>query len=112
MPVKASLTAGPGAVSREILLGFWKVHILHHAGERAIYGQWIMEELRGHHYNISPGTVYPLIRRMERNGWLRAVRTRNPASRTRKEFRLTKEGARVLELLRGHVTELYREVVG
>ena len=33
-------------VEREILLGFWKVHILHHAGEEPVYGQWILEELQ------------------------------------------------------------------
>lgn len=26
-------------ISREILLAFWKVHILHHAQERPIYGR-------------------------------------------------------------------------
>jgi DNA-binding HxlR family transcriptional regulator len=44
-------------VDREILLSFWKVHILHHAGEKPIYGQWIISELRRHGYEISPGTL-------------------------------------------------------
>ncbi len=102
----------PNAVTREVLLSFWKVHILHHAASRAIYGQWIMEELRGHHYNISPGTVYPLIKRMEANGWLKCSGTNKRSLHARKEYRLTREGARILGLLRKQVTELYREVVG
>lgn len=99
-------------VTREILLGFWKVHILHHAGEGPIYGQWIAEELRHHGYAISPGTLYPILRRMENNGWLRASAKAAPASHARKEYRLTREGAKVLEFLRGQVREMHHEVVG
>ena len=29
-------------LTREILLGFWKVHILHHAAEHPIIGQWVL----------------------------------------------------------------------
>ena len=57
--------------TREILLSFWKVHILHHAGEEPIHGQWVLTELRRHGYDISPGTLYPLLHRMERHGWLK-----------------------------------------
>src|ERR1044071_7723073 len=58
-------------LEREILLSFWKVHILHHAGEQPLHGQWMIVELRRHGYEISPGTLYPLLHRMERLGWLR-----------------------------------------
>ncbi len=102
---------GPNTVTREVLLSFWKVHILHHAAQRSVYGQWIMEELRQHHYNISPGTVYPLIRRMERNGWLKRASANVRGVHARREYRLTREGARILDLLRERIAELYREVV-
>jgi DNA-binding PadR family transcriptional regulator len=98
-------------LTREVLLSFWKVHILHHAAERPIYGQWIAEELRRHGYNISPGTLYPLLKRMEANGWLKASATVHSSGHGRKEYRLTKEGAKVLKFLRAWVKELYREVV-
>ena len=98
-------------LAREILLAFWKVHILHHASSESVYGQWIMEELRSHHYNMSPGTAYPLLRRMEKKGWLKCAHSRNGHRHTRKEYRLTREGARILEVLRAQVAELYREVV-
>lgn len=93
-------------VTREILLSFWKVHILHHAAEQAVWGQWIAEELRRHGYAISPGTLYPLLQRMEEHGWLQSKTIAH-----RKEYRLTKAGARILKLLREQITELYREVV-
>jgi len=57
-------------VSREILLAFWKVHILHHAAEDGVVGTWMLGELRHHGYDVSPGTLYPLLKRMERFGWL------------------------------------------
>lgn len=47
--------------TREILLSFRKVHILHHASEKPIHGQWVLTELRRHGYDISPGTLYPLL---------------------------------------------------
>ncbi len=101
----------PDLVTREILLSFWKVHILHHAAEGPIYGQWIAEELRRHGYSISPGTLYPLLKRMEGNGWLKASPSTNSSGHARKEYRLTKDGAKVLAFLRDQVKELHREVV-
>jgi PadR family transcriptional regulator PadR len=98
-------------VTREVLLAFWKVHILHHAAERPIYGQWIAEELSHHGYRISPGTLYPLLRRMESNGWLKGVVSSGVSPHGRKEYQLTKEGARVLAFLRAQVEELHHEVV-
>ncbi|HAE40030.1 MAG TPA: PadR family transcriptional regulator, partial [Candidatus Riflebacteria bacterium] len=41
-------------VQREILLSFFKVHILHHAAEEPVYGQSIIQELRRHGYDVSP----------------------------------------------------------
>jgi DNA-binding PadR family transcriptional regulator len=96
---------------REILLSFWKVHILHHAAEEPIHGQWIITELREHGYEISPGTLYPILARMERNGWLKAGAPANAGPRARKSYRLTGEGRKVLEFVRGQIKELHREVV-
>lgn len=98
------------AVSREILLSFWKVHILHHAAEGPVYGQWMMSELRRHGYEISPGTLYPLLQRMERHGWLKLKRSKRTSPRARKNYLLTPEGKEILQLLRKQVEEMHREV--
>jgi PadR family transcriptional regulator PadR len=98
-------------VEREFLLGFWKLHILHHAGEEPVVGQWVMRELRRHGYEVSPGTLYPLLARMEARGWLRSKVDPDGGPRARKEYTLTREGQSVLALLRRQVEELYREVV-
>ena len=98
-------------LTREILLGFWKVHILHHAAEHPIIGQWVLSELREHGYDISPGTLYPLLKRLERNGWLRSEAAVGEAKRPRRYYHLTKRGAAVLEVLRETIIELHHEVV-
>ena len=99
------------AVNREILLSFWKVHILHHAGEEAIHGQWLLTELRRHGYEISPGTLYPLLNRMARLGWLICKPAPQGGHRARKDYRLTREGQKVLEVIKERLKELHREVV-
>ena len=98
-------------LTREILLGFWKVHILHHAAEHPVVGQWVLTELRRHGYDISPGTLYPLLKRMERNGWLRYEMEAGGGPRGRRYYYLTGNGAAVLEVLRETVVELHHEVV-
>jgi len=96
-------------VVREFLLTFWKIHILHHAEEQGVYGQWMLEELHRHGYRLSPGTLYPLLARMARRGWLRAaVKSRNP--RAARVYRITPAGADVLKRLRSSLEELQHEV--
>ena len=99
-----------GTLSREILLGLWKVHILHHAAEGPLVGQWMLEELRSHGYRVSPGTLYPLLRRMEANGWLRSQSDEDAGPKARREYRLTEEGTRVLGVVREFVDELHAEL--
>ena len=98
-------------IAREFLLAFWKIHILHHAADgRGIYGQWMLEELNHHGYRLSPGTLYPILARMERRGWLRAAApARSKAARV---YRLTPRGEDVLNQLLASLDELYGEVGG
>lgn len=95
---------------REIRLGIWKIHILHHASTREVWGKWLIEELAEHGHRLSPGTLYPALARMESNGWLRrAAKARH--ARARQMFRITSEGRRLLEGLQRDVAELYQELV-
>ena len=95
-------------IVREFLLGFWKIHILHHAEEQGVYGQWMLEELHRHGYRLSPGTLYPLLARMARRGWLRAVEPKR--SRDARVYRITPAGEEVLKQLRASLAELQHEV--
>jgi DNA-binding PadR family transcriptional regulator len=98
------------SADREIRLGIWKIHILHHAASRDVWGRWLLEELSEHGHELSPGTLYPALLRMEKNGWLERSRD-TPHVRARQSFRITPGGRRLLQLLRREVTELYAEVV-
>jgi DNA-binding PadR family transcriptional regulator len=95
-------------IVREFLLTFWKIHILHHAEERGVYGHWMLEELQHHGYRLSPGTLYPLLARMARRGWLRASEPKG--SRDARVYRITPAGAEVLKRLRASLAELQHEV--
>ena len=97
-------------VEREFLLAFWKIHILHHADEHGVYGQWMLEELQEHGYRLSPGTLYPILSRMARRGWLRSAEPKR--SKAARMYRLTPQGHDVLNRLRESLDELYREVGG
>ena len=57
---------------RDFFLGFVKIHILHHAAEGAVYGAAITAELRRHGYDLSPGTLYPILHRAGLLGGLAA----------------------------------------
>ena len=98
-------------VEREILLSFWKVHILHHAEKAPVIGQWVIRELRRHGYEVSPGTLYPLLARMEARGWLSCQVDPAGGLRARRAYSLTDKGREVLAFLRTQIEELHREVV-
>ena len=95
-------------VLREFLLAFWKIHILHHADEDGVYGQWMLEELHHHGYRLSPGTLYPILTRMARRGWLRASEPRRGTGP--RVYRLTPRGREVLARVRAALDELQGEV--
>ena len=98
-------------VAREILLSFWKVHILHHAAEGPVVGQWMLNELRRHGYDVSPGTLYPLLNRMEQRGWLRCERDPAGGPKARKDYYLTDKGHDVLARVKAKVAELHQELL-
>ena len=95
-------------VIREFLLAFWKIHILHHADEHGVYGHWMLEELHHHGYRLSPGTLYPILTRMAKRGWLRVSEPKR--ARGPRVYRLTPRGHEVLSEIRRAIDELYREV--
>ena len=97
---------------REILLSFWKIHVLHHAAEHPVVGQWMLEELRHHGYAVSAGTLYPVLKRMETRGWLRSQADRRAGPRARREYQLTPAGRRVLAQVSRFLAELTGEVMG
>jgi DNA-binding PadR family transcriptional regulator len=95
---------------QELLSGFIRLHILHHAAEGEIYGQWIIEELARHGYKLSPGTLYPMLHAMEKKGYLRS-REKRTGSRARRLYRATAKGRAAMEIAKEKLRELVGEVV-
>jgi len=99
----------PRPLDREFLTAFWKAHVLHHAAEGPVYGLWLLEELGRHGYRLSPGTLYPLLARMERSGLLRSSAA--AGVKGRRSYHITAAGRRALGTLRKRIAELHQEVV-
>lgn len=95
---------------RDFFLGFVRIHILHHASQEAVYGAELTRELARHGYNLSPGTLYPILHSLEQNGYLRSEET-VVDGKVRKYYRATPLGLAALEELRPKITELVKEVL-
>ncbi len=95
---------------RDFLLGFVKVHILHHAAEQPIYGAWLIEELAEHGYQLSPGTLYPILHGLEQEGLLNH-REQVVAGKRRKYYTATAAGREALGEARARIRELVNEVL-
>jgi PadR family transcriptional regulator, regulatory protein PadR len=95
---------------REFFLGFIKIHILHHAGEEPVYGLALIAELRRHGYDLSPGTLYPVLHQLETAGYLRRI-DRVVGGKVRKYYVLTRRGEQALGDARAKITELVGEIL-
>jgi DNA-binding PadR family transcriptional regulator len=87
-----------------------RLHVLYHANKEPISGVELMEELREHGYDVGPGTLYPMLQELERQGLL----TREDAivgGRRRKCARITRQGRLVLAEAREKIVELAAEIV-
>ena len=95
---------------RDLFLGFVKVHILHHAAREPVYGLWLIHELARHGYDLSPGTLYPMLHSLEREGFLSSER-RVVGGRLRRYYAATPAGRAALTEARAKIAELVAEVL-
>jgi DNA-binding PadR family transcriptional regulator len=95
---------------RHFFLGFIKIHVLHHAAEKPIYGLWIIEELGRHGYQLSPGTLYPILHALEADGFLRS-REQLVDGKIRKYYEITAKGRKTLVEAKKKIKELVEEVM-
>lgn len=96
-------------ILRKFFLGFIQIHILHHAKKDPFYGVWMIEELQAHGYNISPGTLYPLLHNMEIMGLLQKEE-KIVEGKVRKYYNITAQGKEVLDEARKKAYELFKEI--
>jgi PadR family transcriptional regulator len=95
---------------QELLRGLIRLHILHHAVEGQFYGQWMIHELARHGYALSPGTLYPMLHALERNGYLKSRKER--LGRTfRRVYKATALGREAHKVAKAKVRELSGELI-
>ena len=94
---------------QELYSGLIRLHILHHAAHEGLFGLGMIEELARHGYKISPGTLYPMLHKLERQGYLRSSEKRD-GNRIRRVYRATPLGRRVLRAAKAKVRELFEEI--
>lgn len=97
-------------VTRKLFLGFIQMHILYHAKNEPIYGAWMKEELEEHGYEISSGTLYPLLNRMEKDGLL-TKEDKVVNGKVRKYYTTTEEGLKILKIGKKKAYELFHEII-
>jgi len=96
-------------VLRKIFLGFIQVHILSHAKKEPFYGSWMIEELKHHGYEISSGTIYPILHNLEK-AQLIVIEKKIVEGKVRKYYSITSKGEEVLSLAKEKIKELTHEM--
>ena len=96
-------------VLRKFMQGFMQVHILYHAKVEPFYGSWMIGELKKHGYDVSPGTLYPVLHNMEATGLLEKEE-RLVEGKVRKYYAITEMGITVLMQAKQVVFELFHEM--
>ena len=95
---------------RELFLGFIRVHILYHASLGHVYGLELINELERHGYHVSPGTMYPILNKLEQSGLLVSEKV-NVEGKIRKYYKITAVGNEILSDAKEKVRELAGEVL-
>lgn len=99
--------------------------VLHLIAQRPSYGNQLMERIAGMTagvLNVNPNTMYPLLRRLERDGLI-AGEWEHPERRTRRYYSLTDDGRAeygrlvedvrpFLDSVRSSIDQIVREVYG
>ena len=94
----------------DLYSGLIRLHILYHASKEPIFGAGISQELARHGYRLSPGTLYPMLHRLEQKGYLRST-VAWEGRQSRRFYRATAKGRRALISAQIKVQELFGELL-
>ena len=96
-------------IRREMMQSFWqgmvRFFILHQAGQSPIYGGKLKKLLQEWGYNLSPGSLYPLLHALEKASLLHS-RVKIFKGRARKYYDLTDQGRALLASLQKELAEI------
>lgn len=94
---------------RNLYSGLIPLHIVHHACREPIFGLGMIEELGRHGYKLSPGTIYPLLHSLEKQGLLRSTQQAG-VQNGRRMYCATEAGRVALAIAKDKVQELFSEL--
>lgn len=96
-------------IPKKFLLGFIQIHILIQAKKQPFFGLGMIEELESHGYSISPGTLYPILAKLESEGLLtKSIELVN--GKNRNYYHITEEGINVLSIAKESALLLLKEL--
>ncbi|MBM3701311.1 MAG: helix-turn-helix transcriptional regulator [Actinobacteria bacterium] len=94
---------------RTFFLGFIRLHIVYHASKEPIFGLDMLRELARHGYELSPGTLYPILHNLEKEGYL-VSKSQIVNGKTRKYYQATASGKKALSQAIVKADELMNEI--
>ena len=97
-------------ILRKVFLAFMRIHILYHAKKEPFFGLWMIEELKNHGYEVSSGTIYPILHSMEEDGIL-ICEEKTIDGKVRKYYSLTDKGDKILTEVKEKTKELSQEII-
>lgn len=102
------------ASQKQIKQSFWqgilRLYLLHLAGRGPIYGGEVKKQLQDFGYDISPGSLYPLLHALE-EATLFQSRLEILQGRARRYYEITLQGRACLATLRQELTGVLQDVL-
>lgn len=95
---------------RSFLRGVVELFVLQRAGQGPVYGGSLSKTLHRLGYDISPGSLYPLLHALEEKNLLRC-QAREVGGRVRKYYELTEAGRSCLTEVRETLVGLVEEII-
>lgn len=87
-------------MDKEIMKGIVDIIILSLVSKKDMYGYEMvktLKEISNDLYNMSEGTLYPALKRLEHKNWLQSYWDRSEPGVGRKYYRITDQGKKVLK---------------
>jgi DNA-binding PadR family transcriptional regulator len=95
---------------QDLYSGLIRLHVLYHASRGPVFGLGMIRELRHHGYRVGPGTLYPILHRLEQKRYLKSKSMR-VEGKQRRVYAITARGRSELGSATAKVRELYDEMV-
>ncbi|KAA9299639.1 MULTISPECIES: PadR family transcriptional regulator [Aerococcus] len=86
-------------MNSQLKKGVLEMMVLHQLAQRDCYGYELVQEI-SKHIQMSEGTVYPLLRRLKKEGLLTTYMQASESGPARKYYELTEAGAQALQAQR------------